>query len=78
MTLAAVVQHLQVLETAGVIYTEKKGRTRTCSLNTERLEQVERWLSDRRSTWQRRFDRLGELLGEPEEPKRGRRSRKES
>lgn len=67
MTLAAVVQHLQVLEESGLIQTEKVGRVRTCRIEPAGLSVVEQWLGDRRSTWDRRFDRLGEFLAEPEE-----------
>ncbi len=67
MTLAAVVQHLQVLEESGLIQTEKVGRVRTCRIEPAGLSVAEQWLGDRRSTWDRRFDRLGEFLAEPEE-----------
>jgi DNA-binding transcriptional ArsR family regulator len=64
ITLAAVVQHLQVLEECGVVQTEKLGRVRTCSLAPDGLAVVERWISARRSIWERRLDRLGDLLAE--------------
>jgi DNA-binding transcriptional ArsR family regulator len=67
VTLAAVVQHLQVLEDSGLIQTEKVGRVRTCRIEPTGLSAVEQWISDRRSTWERRFDRLGDLLAEPDE-----------
>jgi DNA-binding transcriptional ArsR family regulator len=67
MTLAAIVQHVQVLEQSGVITTQKVGRTRTCKLEPRGLVTAERWISERRSLWERRFDRLGALLGEEEE-----------
>ena len=62
MTLAAIVQHLQVLEESGVVRSEKVGRVRTCRLAPDGLKVAERWISDRRALWERRFDRLGELL----------------
>jgi DNA-binding transcriptional ArsR family regulator len=65
ITLAAVVQHLQVLEKSGLVHTEKVGRVRTCRMETRGLTVAERWLEDRRSLWERRFDRLGRLLEEP-------------
>ena len=68
VTLAAVVQHLQVLEESGVIRTEKVGRVRTCRLEPEGLRAAERWLEERRTLWERRLDRLGDLLAEQEEP----------
>lgn len=62
MTLAAVVQHVQVLERSGVIRTEKTGRVRTCRLEPQGLSAAESWLSERRSLWERRLDRLGAFL----------------
>src|SRR5579863_3579002 len=67
ITLAAVVQHLQVLEDSGLVHTEKAGRVRTCGIEPAGLTVAERWIGDRRSSWERRFDRLGELLAESDE-----------
>jgi len=67
MTLAAVVQHLQVLEESGLVRTEKIGRVRTCRIEPKGLTVMEQWIKDRRTAWERRFDRLGDLLAEPEE-----------
>ncbi|MGA8103975.1 MAG: metalloregulator ArsR/SmtB family transcription factor [Candidatus Acidiferrales bacterium] len=67
ITLAAVVQHLQVLEKSGLVRTEKVGRVRTCSIEPRGLTVAERWIEDRRSLWERRFDRLGDLLAEGDE-----------
>lgn len=62
MSLAAVIQHLQVLERSGVVGTQKVGRVRTCHLEPERLDTVQDWIAARRSAWQRRLDRLGDVL----------------
>jgi len=62
ITLAAVVQHLQILEESGLIHTEKIGRVRTCRIESAGLSVAEQWIGDRRSVWERRLDRLGELL----------------
>lgn len=67
MSLPAVVQHLQVLEQSGLVKTEKVGRTRTCSLDTGSLSQVEKWINDRRIGWQKRFDRLDAFLDAQDE-----------
>ena len=64
MSLAAVVQHLQVLEDAGLVHTEKLGRVRTCRIEPAGIEVAARWLADRRTIWERRLDRLGDLLTE--------------
>lgn len=62
MSLSAVVQHLAVLEQSGVVRTEKIGRVRSCSLEPEALGLVEQWVNERRTGWERRFDRLGQFL----------------
>jgi DNA-binding transcriptional ArsR family regulator len=64
ITLAAVVQHLQILEESGLVRTEKVGRVRTCRIEPAGFSLAEQWISDRRALWERRFDRLGEILGE--------------
>src|SRR5690349_5147923 len=72
ITLAAVGQHLQVLEDSGLVRTEKVGRVRSCHIEPAGLGLVEAWIAERRSLWERRFDRLGELLDEPPPPARKR------
>lgn len=64
ITLAAVVQHLQILEESGLVRTEKVGRVRTCSMEPEGLTIAEQWIRERRSFWERRLDRLADLLSE--------------
>ena len=68
MTLSAVVQHLQVLETSGLVHTHKEGRTRTCRLQSQVLHSAESWIAGRRNQWQNRFDRLGDFLAEQDAP----------
>jgi DNA-binding transcriptional ArsR family regulator len=67
ITLAAVVQHLQILEKSGLVHTEKIGRVRTCRIETKGLAVAEQWIEGRRSLWEKRLDRLGHMLAEPEE-----------
>jgi DNA-binding transcriptional ArsR family regulator len=64
MSLAAVVQHVQVLEASGLVRSQKTGRTRTCSINPAALRSAESWISERRSLWERRLDRLGDFLAD--------------
>ena len=66
MSLPAVVQHLQVLEQSGLVKTEKRGRVRTCRVEPEALGTVEHWVSERRNAWERRLDRLGDVVEEEE------------
>lgn len=62
VSLAAVVQHLQVLEQSDLIRTKKVGRVRTCAIAPGGLDIAEQWLQDRRALTERRLDRLGALL----------------
>jgi DNA-binding transcriptional ArsR family regulator len=62
MSLPAVVQHLAVLESCGLVRSQKIGRVRTCRLDVKRLDTVQNWITDRQKTWQGRLDRLGEYL----------------
>ena len=64
MSLPAVVQHLQVLETSGLVRSEKMVSVRPCGLHPAALQPVEQWVGARRSSWERRLDRLGDYLGE--------------
>ena len=63
ISLAAVVQHVQVLEASGLVRSQKVGRTRTCSINPTALRSAESWIAERRTLWERRLDRLGDYLG---------------
>ncbi len=67
ITLTAVAQHLQLLEKAGLVRTEKSGRVRTSRIDPQGFGLLEQWIADRRSIWEHRLDRLGDLLAEPEE-----------
>src|ERR1700728_3288887 len=62
MSLPAVMQHLAVLETSGLVRTEKLGRVRTCRIEPKGLSLAQQWINARRAEWERHFDRLGEYL----------------
>jgi DNA-binding transcriptional ArsR family regulator len=64
MSLPAVMQHLQVLETSGLVRSEKTGRVRMCRIEPKVLETAEGWFAKRRTAWERRFDRLEAFLAE--------------
>jgi DNA-binding transcriptional ArsR family regulator len=64
MSLSAVVQHLSVLESCGVVRSEKVGRTRTCRVEPMGLRLAEDWFAGQRALWERRLDRLGAVLAE--------------
>ncbi len=65
MSLAAVAQHVQVLEACGVVTTEKVGRRRMCRIEPAAMTAAEQWITDRRRGWEARLDRLGDLLHDP-------------
>lgn len=64
MSLSAVMQHLSLLESSGLVATEKVGRVRTCRIEPDGFGAVERWFTERRSSWERRLDNLGAFLAE--------------
>ncbi len=66
LTTAAVVQHLQVLEESGLVRSRKRGRVRTCAIDPRGMRGLERWISERRRRWERRLDRLGDILAQDE------------
>ena len=69
MSLPAVVQHLQVLQDSGLVRSEKVGRVRTCQVEPAALRTAEKWIIERRTTWERRLDRLGDYLAGKPEPR---------
>jgi DNA-binding transcriptional ArsR family regulator len=62
ISLTGLKKHVQVLEEAGLVRTEKVGRTRECSLGPQNLDAVQRWIAGYRLMLEERLDRLGELL----------------
>src|SRR6516225_5821296 len=62
MSLPAAMQHLGVLEDAGIVRSEKVGRVRSCAIEPQALSQAEQWINARRVEWENRLDRLGEYL----------------
>ncbi len=62
MSLPAAMQHLGVLEAAGLVRSQKVGRVRTCSIEAGALSQAEQWINARRTEWEHRLDRLGDYL----------------
>lgn len=72
MSLPAVVQHLAVLQSSGLVRTQKLGRVRTCHIEPVAMRSAEQWINERRTTWERRLDRLGVYLAQQnDEPPSG-------
>jgi len=62
MSLPGLMKHVEVLEGAALVTTEKRGRTRECRLGPERLEDATEWIEQYRDRWERRLNRLGALV----------------
>jgi DNA-binding transcriptional ArsR family regulator len=62
MALPSFVQHLRLLEDAGLVSSRKDGRVRTFALAPDRLQLAEDWLGQQRAHWERRLDQLDEYL----------------
>ena len=62
ITLTGIKKHVQVLESAELVTTEKVGRVRTCRLGPRRLEDESAWIAKYRQMLEARLDRLGEFL----------------
>jgi DNA-binding transcriptional ArsR family regulator len=62
MTLTGMKKHVQVLEDAGLVTTEKVGRVRTCRLGPRRLEHESAWIAKHHQMLEARLDRLGAFL----------------
>src|SRR3954464_12241883 len=64
MTLTGMKKHVQVLERAGLVVTQKIGRVRTCQLGRRGLEAEAAWIESHRKLFEARFDALDEILSE--------------
>jgi DNA-binding transcriptional ArsR family regulator len=64
MTLTGMKKHVDVLERAGLVRTEKIGRVRTCRLGRSRLEDEMAWIERYRQLWAARFDALDSVVAE--------------
>ena len=62
MSLPSAMQHLGVLEAAGLVRSKKVGRVRTFAIESSALSQAEQWINARRIEWDHRLDRLGAAL----------------
>ena len=64
LTLTGMKKHVAVLERAGLVSTEKIGRTRTCRIGTRRLEEVAAWIERYHRLWDARFSELDKVIDE--------------
>jgi len=64
ITVTAVAQHLAVLESCGLVKTQKIGRVRTCRIESAGFDALQAWIGEHRTMWERRLDALGDVLDE--------------
>ncbi len=67
MTLTGMKKHVQVLERAGLVVTQKVGRVRTCKLGKRGLNAEAEWIEAHRKLFEARFEALDEIISEPEQ-----------
>ena len=64
MTLPGMMKHVAILEGAGLVMTEKRGRTRFCRLEPEALTRAQAWIEEIASFWTKRLEALATYLEE--------------
>lgn len=64
LTLTGMKKHVDVLEQAGLVTTEKIGRVRTCRLGLRRLTDEAAWIARYHQLWAARFDGLDDVIEE--------------
>ena len=69
MAMPSFLQHIRLLEGAGLVRTAKQGRVRTCTLEPLALAAVEQWIVERRRATEARYDRLAHFLDAQEKEK---------
>ena len=62
MSLTGLKKHVQILEGAGLVTTEKRGRTRHCRLGPQRLDEASDWIEGYRRGWADRLDRMEDVI----------------
>jgi DNA-binding transcriptional ArsR family regulator len=70
MALPSFSQHLDVLESCGLVRSRKKGRVRTYQLAPRPLQVAEHWMVLQRAAWERRLDQLDDYVKTLKEKKR--------
>jgi DNA-binding transcriptional ArsR family regulator len=62
MALPSFLKHLGVLESSGLISSEKIGRVRTCKIKPKEMAVAQSWLDEQRAIWEGRTDRLAQYV----------------
>src|SRR5687768_2511024 len=64
VALPSFLEHMEILESCGLVRSRKHGRVRVWRLAPRPLEAAEGWLAAQRASWERRLDQLDEYLQE--------------
>jgi DNA-binding transcriptional ArsR family regulator len=72
MALPSLMKHIRVLESGGLVESEKRGRVRTCRLKPAAMNGAETWLAQQRAAWEARLDRLESYVATLEKTSRKR------
>lgn len=64
MSQTAVTRHVHVLQDAGLVTVEKRGRVRHCALAAAPLGDAVSWLEAYRPFWEQRFEGLARMIAE--------------
>ncbi len=70
LSLPGLMKHVRILEEADLVRTEKKGRTRQCTLGAARLDDAAEWIERYRERWEKRLDRLETYIDDRRKGKR--------
>ena len=70
MSFAAVHKHVAVLERAGLVSKERRGREQLVRTDGDALGRARRVLDELEALWRRRVDRMAELLADAPDPQR--------
>ena len=62
LSLTGIRKHVTLLEQAGYVTTEKRGRVRTCRLGPRSMDEEAAWIARYHQRWQERFDALAEVV----------------
>ena len=68
MSLAAASKHIKVLETAGLVRRDVRGRTHVCSIDPVPLMRADQWIGIYRRFWTARLDALEKMLRAEDAP----------
>ncbi|NKC00750.1 MAG: metalloregulator ArsR/SmtB family transcription factor [Pseudomonadales bacterium] len=62
MAMPSFMKHLDVLQAAGLVSSQKQGRVRTCQLNPNAMSDAEDWMGEQKRFWEARLDALAHYV----------------